>query len=131
MLNAKRAAGFLLVLGLMLYMSSPVLGAAATVNTNVQALEEGKFLIKLTVTASNAGIFAIEMKDPKGSILDVYAPKGWCILSDGEVCLASTLGTPISAGKSMEFIIYSSTKDAKFVWTFFGQLEQIGKPEVL
>jgi hypothetical protein len=131
MLNAKRAAGLLLIIGLMACMSSTVQGAAATVNTNVKALEEGKFLIKFTVTASGSGIFAIQLKDPKGSILDVYAPKGWCFLSDGEVCLASTLGTPISAGKSMEFIIYSSTNDAKFVWTFFGPLEQIGKPEVL
>ena len=131
MLNARGATGLLLLLGIMVYASSPVLGAAATVNANVQALEEGKYLIKLKVIASSSGIYALEMKDPKGSILDVYAPKGWCILTDGEVCLASTLGTPITAGKSMEFIIHSSTKDAQFVWTFYGPLEQMGQPAVL
>lgn len=129
--SVKRAVGFLIVLGVMLYASSPILGAAATVSANTQALEDGNYLIKLTVTASKTGIYAFELKDPKGSILDVYAPKGWCILSDGEVCLARTGIVPINAGKSLEFIIHSNVKDAKFVWTFFGQIEQIGKPEVL
>jgi hypothetical protein len=131
MLNVKRAAGLLLILGIMAYASSPALGAPATVNANVQALDEGKYLIKLRVTAAAPGIYAIQMMDPKASILDVYAPVGWCILTDGEVCYASTLGTPIADGKSMEFIIHASSKDAQFVWTFFGPMEQIGKPAVL
>jgi membrane-bound ClpP family serine protease len=131
MRSGKLTGIALIILGMMLYASTPVLGAAAVVSSNVQALEDGNYLIKLTVTASKVGIYAFELKDPKGSVLDVYAPKGWCILSDGEVCLARTGNLPINAGKSVEFIIHSSTKDTKFVWTFFGEMEQLGKSEVL
>jgi hypothetical protein len=129
--NVKRSACLVLAIGLIVFASIPSLGAPATVKKNVQALENGNFLIKLVVTSSKDGIFAFQLKDPKASIIDVYAPKGWCILSDGEVCMSRTSGAPILAGKSFEFVIYSTVSDAQYVWTFFGPMEQIGKSEVL
>jgi len=110
--------------------SAPLLAAPATVTSSVQAIDEGKYLIKISVTPSKDGIFGFALKDPTGSILDVYSPKGWCMLSDGDMCLSRTDG-PMKVGKAVEFVIQSSSKDAKFVWTFFGEMEQIGKPEVL
>jgi hypothetical protein len=121
----------LLAVALILLMSIPSLGAPATIKKSVQTLEDGNYLIKMVVTASSDGICAFEFKDPKGSIIDVFAAKGWCILSDGEVCLSRTSGSPIAAGKSIEFVIHATSADAKFVWTFFGPMQQIGKSEVL
>ncbi len=129
MLKGNRFGCLLLASALVLILSVPTLGAPATVKKNVQALDGGNYLVKLVVTASKDGVYGFEIKDPKGSIVDVFAPKGWCILSDGEVGLARTT-VPMSAGKSFEFVIYSTSGDAEFVWTFFGAMEQIGKPEV-
>jgi hypothetical protein len=131
MLKGNRITCVLLASVLMLILSVPILAAPATVKKSVQALDGGNYLIKLVVTASKDGIYAFEIKDPKGAIVNVFAPKGWCILSDGEVGLARTGGMPITAGKSLEFIVYATAGDAQFVWTFFGAMEQMGKPEVL
>lgn len=130
MLRGNRFGCLVLASALVLILSVPTLGAPATVKKNVQALDGGNYLVKLVVTASKDGVYGFEIKDPKGSIVDVFAPKGWCILSDGEVGLART-GAPMTAGKSFEFVIYTTSGDAEFVWTFFGAMEQIGKPEVL
>ena len=129
--SVKRIACFLTATALVLLLSVPSFGAPATVKKSVQALDGGNYLIKMIVTASTDGIYAFELKDPKGSIIDVFATKGWCILSDGEVCLSRTSSAPIAAGKSIEFIIHATTPDAQYVWTFFGQMQQIGKSEVL
>jgi hypothetical protein len=131
MLNGKSTACCLLATALVLLLSIPSLGAPATVKKTVQALEGGNYLIKLVVTASKDGIYAFELKDPKGSIIDVFAAKGWCILSDGELCLSRTTSSPITAGKSLEFIIHATAADGQYVWTFFGPMDQIGKSEVL
>jgi hypothetical protein len=131
MLKGNRLECLLIASALVLLLSVPILGAPATVKKSVQALDGGNYLIKLIVTASKDGIYAFEIKDPKGSIIDVFAPKGWCILSDGEIGLARTGGMPIVAGKSLEFLIHATSGDGQFVWTFFGAMEQIGKPEVL
>jgi hypothetical protein len=130
MLKGNRFGLVLLASALVLILSVPTLGAPATVKKSVQELGGGNYLIKLVVTASKDGIYGFEIKDPKGTIVDVFAPKGWCILSDGEVGFART-GMPIATGKSLEFVIYATSADAEFVWTFFGAMEQIGKPEVL
>ena len=129
--NVRHSACYVLAIGLIILMSAPSIGAPAAVKKSVQTLENGNYIIKLSVTASKDGIYAFHFKDPKAAIIDVYAPKGWCILSDGEVCMSRTSGAPILAGKSFEFIIYSTVSDAEFVWTLFGSRDQIGKPEVL
>jgi hypothetical protein len=126
-----RPISLLLAAALILLLSIPSLGAPATIKKSVQELDGGNYLIKLIVTAQSGGIYGFELKDPKGSIIDVFAAKGWCILSDGEVCLSRTGSAPIGAGKSIEFIIHATSADAKYVWTFFGPMQQIGKSEVL
>jgi hypothetical protein len=131
MLSVNRTACFLLAAALILLLSIPSLGAPVTVKRTVQALDGGNYLIKMVVTATSDGIYAFELKDPKGSIVDVFAAKGWCILSDGEVCLSRTTSAPIVAGKSIEFMIHATSADAQYVWTFFGPMQQIGKSEVL
>jgi len=129
--DIKRFVCIVAAFGLILAMSIPALGAPATVKKSVQELENGNYLIKLVVTSTSQGIYAFQFKDTKASVIDVYAPKGWCILSDGEMCLSRTSGSPIAAGKSFEFVIHSTNKDAEYVWTFYGPMNQIGKPEVL
>ncbi|MDD4857790.1 MAG: hypothetical protein PHD74_06760 [Candidatus Krumholzibacteria bacterium] len=131
MRTIKYTTCFVLAVALILLMSIPSLGAPATIKKSVQALEDGNYIIKMTVTASSDAIYAFELKDPTGSIVDVFASKGWCILSDGEVCLSRTSGSPITGGKSIEFVIHATSSDAKYVWTFFGPMQQIGKSEVL
>lgn len=131
MLKGNRIGYVLLASALVLILSVPTMGAPATIKKSVQELAGGSYLIKLVVTASKDGIYGFEIKDPKGSIVDVFAPKGWCILSDGEVGYARTGAMPVTAGKSVEFLIYATSGDGQYVWTFFGAMEQIGKPEVL
>jgi hypothetical protein len=130
MLKGNRMGCLLLASALVLILSVPTLGAPVTVKKSVEALSGGNYLIKLVVTASKDGVYGFEIKDPKGTIVDVFAPKGWCILSDGEVGIART-AAPIATGKSFEFVVYATSGDAQFVWTFFGAMEQIGKSEVL
>jgi hypothetical protein len=129
--NATRSACFLLAVCLLIIASVPAMAAPATVKKSVQTLEDGNFLIKLVVTASKDGIYAFQFTDPKSSIINVYAPRGWCILSDGEMCMSRTSSEPIVAGKSLEFVIYSTVSDTQYVWAFFGPMDQLGNPEVL
>lgn len=121
----------ILVAALLVLGSAAAFAAPATVKKSVQQLDNGNYLIKLVVTSTGEGIYAFELKDPKGNILDIYAPRDWCFLSDGELGYSRTDDTPITAKRSLEFIIHAKTADASFVWTFFGELKQIGKPEVL
>ena len=116
---------------LLALLSHAAFGAAAKMQKSVTQMEDGKYLIKITVTASNSSIFALKLIDPQASILDVYAPRGWCIVSDGEDFLARTSETPIRPGKSIEFIIHSSTDDIHYTWAVFGMIKQLGQPGAL
>ena len=128
--KANRIACRLVTAALVLLLTVPALGAPITVKKSVQALENGNYLIKLAITATKDGVYGFDLKDPKGAVIDVFAPDGWCILSDGEISVSR--GTaPFKVGKSLEFLIHATSEDAQFVWTFFGEWEQIGKPEVL
>lgn len=127
----KRSVCILAAMALLLAASVPTLGAPVTIKKSVQELENGNFLIKMVITATSQGIYAFQIKDTKASIVDVYAPRGWCILSDGELLLSRTADFPIAGKKSYEFIIHSTNKDAEYVWTFYGPMNQIGKAEVL
>lgn len=117
--------------GLILFASVAASAAPATVKRSVQRLEDGNYLIKLVVTAEKEAIYAFELQDPKSTIIDVYAPKSWCMLTDGGVCHSRTGASPIEAKKGIEFIIHSTAPDAQYVWTFFDRMKQIGKTEAL
>jgi hypothetical protein len=131
MRKATYAAAALALAALFLFASVAAIAAPATVKRSVQKLEDGNYIIKLVVTAEKDDIYAFELKDPKSTIIDVYAPKSWCMLTDGEVCHSRTGAAPIGSKKGFEFIIHATSPDAQYVWTFYDRVKQIGKSEVL
>jgi len=129
MLKPKRnATCAALIIVALLIASVPASVSAASVKKTVTAMEDGRYLITLRVTAGDASIYALKLDDPKTAIVDVYAPKGWCIVTDGEELLARTSGNPIKSGKTIEFILHSTSADVAYSWTLFGPMKQIGKP---
>ena len=102
--------------------------AAASITKSVTPMEGGNYLIKLKVTASGGNIYALQLIDPKGAIVDVYAPKGWCVVTDGGDYLARTGSKPIAPGSTTEFLIHSSTDEISYTYSVFGLLKQLGKP---
>jgi hypothetical protein len=131
MRKATYATTALALAALFLFASVAAIAAPATVKRSVQKLEDGNYLIKLVVTAEKDDIYAFELKDPKSTIIDVYAPKSWCMLTDGEVCHSRTASAPIETKRGFEFIIHATSPDAQYIWTFFDRMKQIGKSEVL
>lgn len=121
------ACAFSLIVALLI-ASVPASLSAASVKKTITAMEDGRYLIKLRVTASDASIYALKLGDPKAAIVDVYAPKGWCIVTDGEELLARTSGSPIKSGKTVEFILHSTSADVSYSWSVFGTVNQLGKP---
>jgi hypothetical protein len=63
--------------------------------------------------------------------VDVYAPKGWCIITDGGDFIARTMGSPVRGGKTVEFIIHSSTEEISYTWSVYGKIKQLGGAETL
>ncbi len=105
--------------------------APVSLKKSVTKLDEGTYIVKISLTSKDVSIYAFEISDPKGSIVDVYSPKSWCMLTDGGVCLARTLNAPLDEKKALEFIFYTTDPDVRFVWTFFDAMKQIGSPEIL
>ncbi len=118
---------FIIAVVLLTVTSHAALGAAVNVKKQVTPMEGGNYLIKLQVTASGASIYALSLIDPKTSIVDVYAPKGWCVVTDGGDYLARTGSKPIESGKTLEFLIHSSTDDIQYTYTVFDRMKQLGK----
>jgi hypothetical protein len=116
---------------LLVLVCGAAFASAASVTKSVTPMEDGKYLIKLKVTAAEGAIFALQIIDPKASIIDVYAPKGWCVVTDGGDYLARTGASPIETGKTTEFLIHSSTNDVQYTYTVFGKMDQLGKPGVV
>jgi hypothetical protein len=106
-------------------------GAVASFKKTVTPMEDGRFLIRLSVRASGKSIYGLRLIDPNASIIDVFAPKGWCAVTDGEDYLARTSTKPIKAGGSLEFIIHSTTDEVSYTWAVYGTLKQLGKPGTL
>lgn len=121
------SVAFVLIVALLLSFQPATL-FAASVKKSVTAMEDGRYLIRVRVTASSASIYTLKLQDPKASIIDVYAPRGWCIVTDGEDFIAKTSGYPIKANKTVEFIIHSSSADLSYNYSLFGMMKQIGKP---
>lgn len=119
------------ILAALFLASSSAVAAPVVLKKSVTRLEDGSYTIKIAISAREAQIYAFEISDPKSSITDVYAPKSWCMLTDGGLCLARTSGDPISTKKTLEFIFHANAPDAQFIWTFFDALKQISAPEVL
>jgi hypothetical protein len=124
----RKQFGLVCVAVLLILACGAVFASAANVTKSVTPMEDGNYLIKLKVTATEGTIYALRIIDPKASIVDVYAPKGWCVVTDGGDYLARTGANPIESGKMTEFLIHSSTDDVQYTYTVFGKMDQLGKP---
>ena len=105
--------------------------AAPRLTKSVKPMEGGTFLIKIRVAAAGNHVYGLRLIDPQASIRDVYAPKGWCIVTDGEELMARTGSDPVKDGTTLEFIIHSDSDAVSYTWTAFGRIEQIGTPGTL
>ena len=126
--STKVLTSIVIAVALCAVFSHSVFGAAAKLQKSVTPMEGGEYLIKLKVTATGSSIYALNLIDAQSSIIDVYAPLGWCMVTDGEDLIARTYDEPIKSGKSIEFVIHSTSKDVGFTWTVAGRIERIGEP---
>jgi hypothetical protein len=123
----KHKARLILAVALLAVFSHSAFGAAAKLHKSITPLDSGEFLIKLKVTATSSSIYALRLVDAKSAIVNVYAPRGWCMVTDGEDLLARTSGAPIKAGKTLEFIIHTTSEEVQYTWTVFGKIKQLGE----
>ena len=132
-MNARKSRMVAVLTGIVFLalVSQSAFGAAASISKSVTVMEDGRYLIKLRVTSSGQSIYGLKLIDPHASIVDVYAPAGWCIVTDGEDFLARTSTKPLKSGNSAEFIIHSSTDKIEYTWSVHGDLKQLGKVEKL
>ena len=107
-----------------------VMAAAPRITKSVTLMEDGFFMVRLRMTASGNDVYALRLIDPEAAIVDVFAPRGWITVTDGEDFLART-NTALKDGKSVEFVIYSKSDKIAYTWTAFGKIKQIGKPGTL
>ena len=121
----------LTAIAILALISQSAFGAAASIKKSVTVMEDGKFLVKIKVTASGSNIYGLKLIDPEASIINVYAPRGWCIVTDGEDFLARTSNVPLKAGRTVEFIIHSTSDKINYTWSVFNQMKQLGKPGIL
>lgn len=116
---------------LLISAGNAVFASGARISRTVTPMEDGKFLIRVKVTSTGESIYGLRLVDPSSSIIDVYAPKQWCIVTDGGDLLARTGTGPVSGGKSVEFIIHSDTDETPYTWVVYGRMKQIGKPATM
>ena len=119
------------VIVLVAFISSFALAGSATISKRVVPVENGEFMIKLRVTAVGSSIYSLKLIDEKSSIVNVYAPKGWCMVTDSEELIARTGEKAIKPGKTVEFIIYTSSREATFKWEAYGMFKKLGKGGVI
>jgi hypothetical protein len=120
-----------MVLTLGTFFSTPAVSSPYKINKTVTPMENGNFLVKIIITSSGKDIFGVKLIDSDESILDVYAPKGWCVVTDGGSYAARTSGNPIKKSKSIELIIHTSLEDISFTYSIFGLIEQMGLPNTI
>jgi hypothetical protein len=123
-------AVFMVAALLALYVS-PAACESYRASKSVTRMSDGNFIIKVKITSLGKDIYTLRLIDPDGSIIEVYAPKGWCVATDGEAYLARTAANPIKAKRSVEFIIHSDLEDISFTCSVFGMFDQIGLPETI
>ncbi|MCK4537570.1 MAG: hypothetical protein KAV42_02105 [Candidatus Krumholzibacteria bacterium] len=126
-----RALLVLTAIAILVFISQSAFGAAASVKKSVTPMEDGRYLIKLKVTSAGSDIYGLRIIDPEASIINIYAPRGWCAITDGEDFLARTFNLPLKSGRPVEFIIHSSTDKINYTWSVSGKMKELGKPETL
>jgi len=113
------------------FTGSIALAGSAKISKKVVPVENGEFMIKLRVTAIGSSIYALKLIDEESSIVNIYAPKGWCMITDSEELIARTGEKAIKPGKSVEFIIYTSSRETTFKWETYGIFKKLGKGGVI
>jgi len=125
--NRRRTVAIFATAFLLAIVVSPAFAYAFRVSKDVSPMEDGNFMIKVRVTAQSESIFSLKLIDADESVINVYAPEGWCMATDGGTVIAKTGASP-AKGKTVEFIIHSNLEDVTFTCSAFGLIEQIGKP---
>lgn len=115
---------------LMAIAGQAVMAAAPRFTKSVTPMQDGVFMVRVRMTASGNDVYALRLIDPEAAIVDVFAPRGWITVTDGEEFLARS-GNALKDGKTVEFVIYSTSDKVAYTWTAFGKLKQIGKPGTL
>ncbi|MBN1885562.1 MAG: hypothetical protein JW876_08575 [Candidatus Krumholzibacteriota bacterium] len=128
---AKLKPCVLFIMAIALVAATSLSAAPATIARSTTELENGTYLIRLDVAATGTSIYGLKLIDPSASIVDVYAPKGWVAVTDGEDYAARTGDRPIKSGGKLQFLVHSKTKDIQYTWTVYDPLKQIGSPGTL
>lgn len=121
----------LLITAIALVACTSAWAAPARLDRSVTELDNGTYLIKIDVASTGAGIYGLRLVDPTGSIVDVYAPRGWVAVTDGEAYGARTASRPIKSGKRLQFLVHSTRTDVQYTWSVHGPMKQIGAPGTL
>jgi hypothetical protein len=53
------------------------------------------------------------------------------MITDGGDLLARTGKEPVRAGKTLEFLIYSTSNEIKYTWSVYDKMKQLGKQETM
>ncbi len=115
------------LLVLLLFSSTGSFAASAKISKSVTPTGDGQYMVKLRLTAVGSSIYCLKLVDESASITNIYAPKSWCVVTDNEEFIGRTMKGAVKPGKSVEFIIYTSSKDVKFNWSVYGVFKQLGK----
>ena len=126
----KRAVVVFIAILLITITGHSVMAAAPKFTKSVTQMEDGAYMVRIRMTASGNDVYALRLIDPEAAIFDVFAPRAWITVTDGEDFLART-HSPLKDGKSVEFVIYSRSDKVAYTWTAFGKIKQIGKPGTL
>ncbi|RLG68911.1 MAG: hypothetical protein DRO11_08440 [Methanobacteriota archaeon] len=126
----KRAIVVSVALLVMAIAGQAVIAAAPRITKSVTPMEDGVFMVRIRMTASGNDVYALRLIDPEAAIVDVFSPRGWVTVTDGEETLARS-GTALKDGKSVEFVIYSKSDKVAYNRAAFGKIKQNGKPGTL
>jgi hypothetical protein len=112
-------------------VAAPALAADPGASKSVLGEDGGKAVVVVKVTARGQDIYGVTIKDASGSIADIIAPKGWVGISSGRDVIFRTGGSPIKAGSSTSFRLYTSNEDAELTVSFRDQKSLIGASKTL
>jgi membrane-bound ClpP family serine protease len=123
----KRAVVTALTLAIMVLAGQAAFAAAPKFTKSVTPMADGLFMVKIRMTASGNNVHALRLIDPEAAMVNVFAPRGWITITDGEEFLARS-GNALKDGKTVEFVIHSKSDKIDYTFTAYGKIKQIGKP---
>ena len=123
----KRAVVTALALAFMVLAGQAATAAAPKFTKSVTPMADGMFMVKIRMTASGNNVHALRLIDPEAAMVNVFAPKGWVTITDGEEFLARS-GNALKDGKTVEFVIHSKSDKIDYTFTAYGKIKQIAKP---